>query len=98
VIKYEIKVGDNLIFVSLNIDSPNERTKLIYEGNDNSISKFKAFLEDSYGAFGHTIGKVTTPIDLHYAMNNQKQFQARLIEGQGIVTKYDPEIPESAVT
>ncbi|MBW4478612.1 MAG: hypothetical protein KME54_17570 [Tolypothrix brevis GSE-NOS-MK-07-07A] len=93
-IKYEIKVGSSTIYVSLAAKSSNERAMLVYEGND--ISGFKLFLESSYGAFGHIIGQATTPIDLHYAMSNQKQFDARLIEGE--ITSYDPEIPDDAVT
>ncbi|MBO3459960.1 hypothetical protein G7B40_040245 [Aetokthonos hydrillicola Thurmond2011] len=97
-IKYEIKAKNDTIYVSLNVNSPNERALLTYEGDQDVVSGFKEFLENAYGAFGHTIGQATSAIDLHYAMSNQQQFQARLIEGQDLVTKYDPEIPDGAVT
>jgi hypothetical protein len=98
VIKYEVNVGDNIIFISLNTSSPNERAVLIYEGDSSGIGNFKTFLENTYGAFGHTIGETTTAIDLHYTMSNQQQFQAKIVEGQDLITKYDPEIPDGAVT
>ena len=97
-IKYEVKAGNSTISVSLNTNYPNERALLIYEGDDSAVSKFSNFLENAYGAFGHTIGQAATPIDLHYAMSNQQQFQAKLIEGQDLVKKYNPEIPDGAVT
>lgn len=95
-IKYEIKVGSSTIYISLNANSPNERGLIIYEGNSSSVSNFKTFIEKSYGAFGHIIGQATTPIDLHYAMSNQQQFKAILIEGE--ITSYDPEIPDGSIT
>ncbi|OKH14834.1 hypothetical protein NIES592_08125 [Fischerella major NIES-592] len=97
-IKYEVKTVNSTIYVSLNTKYPNERALLNYEGDSSTISNFRQFLENAYGAFGHTIGQATTAIDLHYAMSNQQQFEARLIEGQDLVTKYDPEIPDGAVT
>jgi hypothetical protein len=98
VIKYEVKIDNLTIYVSLNTKYPNEKALLTYEGDTKTISKFKEFLENSYGAFGHTIGKATSAIDLHYAMSNQQQFEARLLEGENLVKKYDPEIPDGAVT
>lgn len=97
-IKYEVKVNNATVYVSLNTNYPNEKVLLIYEGDSANIGNFKQFLENACGAFGHTIGQATTPIDLHCAMLKQQQFQAKLIEGQNLVTKYDPEIPDGAVT
>ena len=97
-IKYEVKISNSTVYVSLNTNSPNERALLVYEGNNNIINGFRSFLENAYGAFGHTIGKATSAIDLHYAMSNQRRFKVKLIEGQNLVTKYDPEIPDGAVT
>ena len=97
-IKYKVKVENKTIYVSLDTNSPNESAVLIYEGDKSVVSGFREFLENTYGAFGHTIGQVTTPIDLHYAMSSQQQFEARLVEGQNIVKKYDPEIPDGAMT
>jgi hypothetical protein len=98
VFKYEINVDNDKIYVSISANSPNERALLIYEGSEKGVAMVRDFVKNSYGAFGHTIGEATSPIDLHYAMSNQKVFQATLIEGQDLAEKYDPDIPEGAVT
>lgn len=95
-VKFEAQIGDGVAYVSLETTSPNEGGSLIFEGDDKAVEDLRKFLKNAYGAFGHTIGETTSAIDLHYAMLNQAQFDARLIEGE--IKEYDPEIPDGAVT
>ncbi|MEH1789643.1 MAG: hypothetical protein V7L23_29835 [Nostoc sp.] len=90
----------NEVIVVLNVTSGNEKSKIIYEGDLDSIAVIRNFLETSYGAFGHIIGDATTPIDLHYAFSSKQaqQFQPKLLEGEDLVKSYNPEIPDNAVT
>ncbi len=92
---------DRTCQVSLASDDPNKGALLQFSGNGYAIERVRDILANSYGAFGHQIGDATTPIDLHYAMNNTKnlvEYQPQLLEGEDLVRSYDPGIPPGAVS
>lgn len=100
-IRFELKVDQVVpMSVSLDADRPNQSTPIIYEGTDYAVGEVKPVLRSCYGAFGHSIGDSTSPIDLDFAMKSpkMKQFQPVLIEGAELVKVYDPGIPDGAVT
>jgi hypothetical protein len=96
ILKFKVNVDDRFINVSLEAPSPNDYAPIEYQGAPDDVKKFKNFIELQCGAFGHTLGSTTTPIDFHRAMLYQKQFPAELIEGK--IDKYDPDIPVGAKT
>lgn len=100
-IQYKLTVFTVLpILISVDSDNPNKSAEIQYQGNQDGIDEIKPILESSYGAFGHLIGTVTTPIDLSAAMNSPEiqQFKPELIEGDDLVKDYDPQIPEGSLT
>lgn len=88
------------VTVTLASNKPNTPAEIKYEGNDEAVYQVRSVLESSYGAFGHIIGKHTTPIDLDVAMksSNLKDFYPRLLKGGDLVKDYDPKIPEGSLT
>jgi hypothetical protein len=91
-----------LVTVSLEATDPNASVSIEYDPGDTPdlADLIRRTLTRQYGAFGHLIGENTTPIDLTAAMNSpaMQYFQPVLIEGEGIVTSYDPGIPPGAIT
>jgi hypothetical protein len=73
-----------------------ERASLVYNGDESDIEKIRNIIENSYGAFGHKIGTITSPIDLHCALHKSK-LSFNQVSGLK-VKNYDPDIPKYAMT
>lgn len=83
------------IIVSVDADRPNQTAAIAAEGI--APEGFLNWLSERRGAFGHSIEDATTPIDLHYAIATSG-FPFEVLEGEKLVEKYDPDIPEGAMT
>lgn len=87
-------------YLSLNTQNPNESKEVIIESTPEIKQKLDEILYHSYSAFGHIftgLDKPQNPIDLHSALSSK--FPDLIVEqGEEIITPYDPEIPEGAVT
>lgn len=88
------------VTISLDAASPNERANIVIAGDESLKTIISDILSRSYGAFGHTIGEVTSPIDLNSALLNSafSDFAIELMQGKELVSSYDPLVPEGAVT
>lgn len=95
-LKYQLRGA----IVSLDSSSPNQSAEIQYQGLPATVAEIKRTLSSSYGAFGHLIGNSATPIDLDAAMKSErmKPYNPKLMEGEDLVQKYDPEIPPGAIT
>lgn len=94
-LRIEVQYSDRPITVSLDADNPNEMADIAIAGDIPEL--FEYWLSSQYGAFGHMIGDATTPIDLHYAIVSSG-FPFKVLEGEKLVEKYDPDIPDGAMT
>lgn len=88
------------IFISLSVDDGNSSALLQFEGEAQSVEIAKFELLQQYGAFGHGMEEVTTGYDLSAALNSpgMTRFNPKILEGKEIVGKYDPKIPDGAIT
>lgn len=91
---------NDVVYVSVDSTNPNRASAISYSGNPEVIAEIQEWLTYEYGAFGHSIGNNTTPIDLDAAMHSKeaKQFKPKIVVGAELVKNYDPGIPEGAVT
>lgn len=85
--------------VSLPVSKLNEYAAIQYSGDKDLVSSVRSWLPSETGAFGNLIGERTTAIDLDAAMKTDaaRQFDPELIEGQRLVSNYDPQVPDDAV-
>lgn len=100
-ISYTLTVGSNPITISLDVDNPNERTPILYQGDRKSVEEIRDWLKFEPGAFGHLIGEITTPVDLHYVMTSSPeaaQYTPVLTIGADLVTSYLTNIPPDATS
>lgn len=100
-IKYELidKVR-RTIAISLEAASPHERANIVITGDESLKIIVSDELSRSHGAFGHTIGEVTSPIDLDSALRSSafSGYRIKLTQGAELVSSYDSGIPKGAVT
>lgn len=95
--KFQVSVNGQPIEVWVDTTNPNRSVEIEFSEN---VEEFKEWLSYQYGAFGHLIGDATSPIDLDYALTTpeaKQKYNPRLV-GEGVVTSYDPDIPDGAVT
>lgn len=97
-IKYLLRRLNVIVF--LESDDPNASAAIQCEGDAERVEVARYYLSAQYGAFGHLIGSATTPIDLDAAILSPKmqEYRPELVEGAELVEKYDPGIPEGAIT
>lgn len=59
----------------------------------------REWVENTYGAFGHTIGSHAAPCDLHCAamwLQQNPEPNIRFVKFEGEVKEYDSRVPEGA--
>lgn len=100
-IKYELidKVR-RTVTISLEASSPHERANIVIAGDESLKAIVSDKLSRSYGAFGHTVGEVTSPIDLDSALRSSvfKDYRIGLTQGKELVSSYGSGISKGAVT
>ncbi len=98
---FEIHLLFDEVFLSLNVNFPNKNAKLVIRGDRQKVKRVKELLDGAYGAFGHIFNaEYTNPIDLHYAVMTtlDGEFTPMVSKGKKLIKKYDPEIPDGAIT
>ena len=107
---YRLQVNPLLIVdVKLAASSPDEHRSLDFVGLpkqkdlpevDILVDMVRDEVQSLTGLYGHLLGDVTTPIDLHTAFSEGglSCYSPQLLEGHDIVTSYVPEsLPPGAV-
>lgn len=94
-IKYSIRLEDEIVDVVLTTQNPNERSLLVFLGTDKAVRQCQEWLSEQTGAFGHLIGETTSAIDLDAALKNQNDYRWRLSEGSENIKQYDSGLPKS---
>lgn len=99
-IRYRLGLPEGQVIVSIAANNGNHSGLIQYEGEAEAIEVLKEELPLLCGAFGHLIGDTTTPIDLDAVMHkpDMQRFTPELLEGAELVERYDPGIPEGAIT
>jgi len=95
-IRYRLKWG---LEIFLNANDTDQVASIEYEGNPELGSMVLNQIAQSYGAFGHIIGRQCTPPDLAAAMasNVMKPYSPTLLEGESL-TRAVVNIPDGALT
>lgn len=102
-IQYEMfDSSNNKILIELSSALPNQRSKIVCKGEDGPVKTLQESLSFNFGAFGHRIGDVTSPIDLDVALKtlekNKQIFNLKILKGSELVSVYDPELPNGSNT
>lgn len=95
-IRYRLKWG---LEVFLNASDTDQVAPIEYTGNSDLGSIVLNQIAQSYGAFGHLIGRQCTPPDLAAAMSSKRMepYNPTLIEGESL-TRAVVNIPDGALT
>jgi hypothetical protein len=84
--------------VALNADDPNSYGPVLVRGVRNLREELKQRLEQSLGAFGHSINLASsTPIDIDAALR-ALPYDVSIEGGESQLSTYDPMLPEGAIT
>ena len=96
-IRYQFPFGVDVFLESEDADDP---AVIQYGGDSANIHLVSDVLPILYGAFGHSIGTETTPIDLSAAIASPQlaRFKPQLIEGAQLIKGYRLNIPSDAKT
>jgi hypothetical protein len=102
-IKYQLTDPDTdkQVFISIDSDDPDVSGAIKYSGDAELIKLLELMISSSYGAFGHSIGDSTTPIDLDAALtigNKFDKYNPEILEGEDLVKSYESNIPDGAMT
>jgi len=95
---YKYRIISSNITITLRAKGPNSSGKITYGGDSFSKKLVILKLSGTSGAFGHSFYPLSsTPIDLDFVL--KQTFGKEDIEVLGeVITSYDPEIPEGAMT
>ena len=94
--KYSLTYKGDIVTVEIASTHPHERSPIIYTGDKEAVEAVSRWLKLQPGAFGHMIGEVTSPSDLHYVMKNAGQFNPVPMEGEE--PNYDLNLEDGSVT
>lgn len=97
-IKFQITQGTKIATVTVN-SAWDVAAKIEYEGNDSLVKYLKNKIPAMYGYYGHLIGNVTTPADLHLALYDKEYLftSVDVIEGSVSSKELDP-LPRKSVS
>lgn len=81
-IRYKLKTPDGDVDLSLDSEQPNKVSPLVLEGEPRAVMALKRWLHKETGAYGHTLGDWTTPLDLETALRKPSaaKFAPELVE------------------
>jgi hypothetical protein len=99
-IKYQLRVDNQTIEVSLDASTPDDRAEIQYTGDADAVAIVEGALSSQYGIAGHLIGDITSPADLMIAMQSDEmqQFTPNAIEGSEMLQDYQLSILPDTVS